>query len=104
MWHLVEPRDDALVINVGDIVQVWSNDRYQAALHRVIANETAERFSVPFFFTPAYTANYAPLPTMVGAATPAHYRKINWGDFYRRRTAGDYADLGEEVQINHYHA
>src|SRR5690606_19046040 len=28
-WHLVEPRDDALVVNIGDIVQVWSNDRYR---------------------------------------------------------------------------
>ena len=29
-WHLVEPREGALVINIGDIVQVWSNDRYQS--------------------------------------------------------------------------
>ena len=28
-WHLVEPRRDALVVNIGDIVQVWSNDRYR---------------------------------------------------------------------------
>ena len=102
-WHLVEPRDDAIVVNVGDIVQVWSNDRYQAALHRVIANAQAERYSIPFFFAPAYSTNYAPLPTMIGEMTPAQYRKINWGDFYRRRAAGDYADLGEEVQISHYH-
>jgi isopenicillin N synthase-like dioxygenase len=103
-WHLVEPRDDALVINIGDIAQVWSNDRYRAALHRVIANSDAERFSVPFFFTPAYSTDYAPLPTMVGERSPAHYRSINWGDFYQKRSAGDYADYGEEVQISHYHA
>ncbi|MGD8341781.1 MAG: 2OG-Fe(II) oxygenase family protein [Gammaproteobacteria bacterium] len=102
-WHLVEPRDGAIVVNVGDIVQVWSNDRYRAALHRVLANADAERYSVPFFFSPAYTTNYAPLPTMVGDETPAQYRNINWGDFYGKRSAGDYADLGEEVQISHYH-
>ena len=33
-WHLVETRSDALVINIGDIVQVWSNDLYHAALDR----------------------------------------------------------------------
>jgi isopenicillin N synthase-like dioxygenase len=101
-WHLVEPRSDALVVNVGDIVQVWSNDRYRAALHRVIASSDAERFSVPFFFSPAYSTDYAPLPTTIDRDTPAHYRSINWGEFYRKRAAGDYADFGEEVQISHY--
>lgn len=101
-WHLVEPRRDALVVNVGDIVQVWSNDRYHAALHRVLANSDSERFSVPFFFCPAYSADYAPLSTMVNVRTPPRYRSINWGEFYDLRAAGDYADYGEEVQISHY--
>jgi isopenicillin N synthase-like dioxygenase len=101
-WHLVVPRPDALVINIGDIVQVWSNDRYTAALHRVIANAEAERFSAPFFFNPAYSTDYAPLPTTVDAAHPPRYRPINWGEFRARRAAGDYANYGEEVQIGHY--
>ena len=101
-WHLVEPRTGALVINVGDIVQVWSNDRYKAALHRVLANPTNERFSAPFFFSPAYSSEYAPLPTTTDAMRPAHYRPINWGEFYGKRTAGDFADHGEEVQITQY--
>jgi isopenicillin N synthase-like dioxygenase len=102
-WHLVEPRRDALVINIGDIAQVWSNDRYAAALHRVLANSDAERFSVPFFFSPRYSAEYAPLPSTVDVSHPQQYRAINWGEFYRKRTAGDYADVGEEIQITHYH-
>src|SRR5262245_46308296 len=31
-WHRVQPVPGALVVNIGDIVQVWSNDRYRAAL------------------------------------------------------------------------
>lgn len=102
VWHLVEPLRGALVINIGDIVQVWSNDRYEAALHRVIASTAAERFSAPFFLNPAYSAAYAPLPTTVDAARPPAYRPIVWGEFRALRAAGDYADLGEEVQISHY--
>jgi len=102
IWYLVEPRRDALVINIGDIVQVWSNDRYRAALHRVLANAGEDRFSAPFFFNPAYGADYAPLPSTVDANHPPRYRTINWGEFRARRVAGDYADLGEEVQISHY--
>lgn len=101
-WHLVEPRDDALVVNIGDIVQVWSNDRYRASLHRVTANPAARRFSAPFFFNPSYRASYAPLPSLLSDDQPPRYRPINWGEFRGRRAAGDYADLGEEVQIGHY--
>ena len=101
-WHLVEPRADALVINIGDIVQVWSNDRYQASLHRVIASASAERLSAPFFFNPAYATDYAPLPSTVDRRNPARYRPINWGEFRAGRAAGDYADCGEEIQISHY--
>jgi isopenicillin N synthase-like dioxygenase len=102
LWHLLEPRPDALVINVGDIVQVWSNDRYRAALHRVRASANRARFSAPFFFNPAYETSYAPLPTTVDSHTPARYRAIRWGEFRALRAAGDYADCGEEVQISRY--
>jgi isopenicillin N synthase-like dioxygenase len=102
-WHLIEPHSDALVINIGDIVQVWSNDRYRAALHRGLANADAERFSVPFFFNPAYSTEYAPLPTTIGAQHPPRYHPINWGEFRARRAAGDYADHGEYAQISHYY-
>lgn len=101
-WHIVEPRRDALVINIGDIAQVWSNDRYFAALHRVIASAEKERFSIPFFLNPEYQTNYSPVPTMVSDNQPARYRAINWGEFRARRAAGDYADYGEEVQIRQY--
>lgn len=101
-WHLVEPRRDALVVNIGDIVQVWSNDRYRAALHRVRASTERERFSAPYFFNPAYETSYAPLATTVDAQHPALYRPIRWGEFRALRAAGDYQDCGEEVQIARY--
>jgi len=101
-WHVVEPRSDALVINIGDIVQVWSNDHYFAALHRVVASAAKERFSIPFFLNPGYETDYAPVPTMIDTARPARYRTINWGEFRRLRAEGDYADYGVEVQIDQY--
>jgi isopenicillin N synthase-like dioxygenase len=101
-WHIVTPRRDALVINIGDIVQVWSNDQYHAALHRVIVSSDSERFSAPFFFNPSYDTAYAPLTTMTDRLHPARYREISWREFRALRAVGDYADLGEEVQIAHY--
>lgn len=101
-WHLVEPRQDALVINIGDMVQVWSNDEYFAAVHRVIGSGSVPRFSIPFFLNPSYRTNYQPVPTMVSADRPERYREINWGEFRLRRADGDYADHGEEIQIRQY--
>jgi len=101
-WHGVEPMSDALVVNIGDIAQVWSNDRYLAPVHRALTNADATRFSVAFFLNPAYSAEYAPLPSIVDARNPARYRPINWGEFRGRRAAGDYATHGEYAQISQY--
>jgi isopenicillin N synthase-like dioxygenase len=101
-WHTVAPNPEALTINIGDIVQVWSNDRYAAPLHRVLASADAERFSAPFFYNPDYRVDYAPLPSVVSEKAPARYRPINWGEFRTGRAAGDYANQGEEIQISHY--
>jgi len=103
-WHTIGPMPDAIVVNIGDMVQVWSNDRYVAAQHRVLTNPDKPRFSVPFFLNPGYGTNYAPLPTMVNTQRPARYREINWGEFRAARMSGDYADYGEEVQIGQYRA
>jgi len=101
-WWPVDPLPQALVVNIGDIVQVWSNDKYIAPLHRALTNADAPRFSVPFFLNPAYSAEYAPLPTTVDARHPPRYRPISWREFRSRRAAGDYANQGEYAQISQY--
>ena len=101
-WHNVTPVKGAFVINTGDMMQVWSNDQYRAAIHRVLAMEVKDRFSIPFFFNPRGDAVVAPLPSTVSDATPAKYRNIHWAEFRGKRTDGDYADYGAEVQISQY--
>jgi isopenicillin N synthase-like dioxygenase len=101
-WHLVEPPDDALVINIGDIVQVWSNDRYRAPLHRVLAHTRNARISIPYFLNPDYMCDYAPLPGALAPGATPLYHPINWGEFRARRSSGDYTDNGEEVQISDF--
>ena len=96
-WHEVPAQSDALIINIGDIVQVWSNDRYKAPLHRVRASTCDARISTPYFLNPDYNHNYQPL-----MSEPPRYRPINWGEFRAGRSAGDYADVGEEIQISQF--
>src|SRR5262245_19140805 len=68
---LVEPRSGALVLNIGDIVQVWSNDRYRAPLHRVLASRDRDRYSAPFFVNPSHDTVYRPLVSSCSAERPA---------------------------------
>ncbi len=98
-WIDVEPIPGALVINTGDMMQVWSNDRYRAALHRVRPITDRPRTSLPYFFNPTYDTDYAPLAGSVAAGDHPHYTSINWGHFRQARADGDYADYGHEIQI-----
>ena len=101
-WHKVDVLPEALVINIGDVAQVWSNDGYPAPLHRVLANSREQRFSAAFFFNPEFDYSYAPLTQAVKAGATANYRPINWGEFRAGRAAGDYTDDGAEIQISDY--
>lgn len=100
-WHLVESARGDLIVNIGDVVQVWSNDRYLAPQHRVLASSSDVRFSAPFFLNPSYDSSYAPLPGACGSGAP-RYRPISWGEFRAGRAAGDFADYGAEIQIDDY--
>jgi isopenicillin N synthase-like dioxygenase len=101
-WHNIPPVAGAFVINTGDMMQVWSNDIYQAAIHRVLAMRDKDRYSIPFFFNPSAETNVSPLPGTVSDDRPPHYRNISWAEFRGKRTDGDYADYGPEVQIAQY--
>lgn len=101
-WYDVAPTPGAFVINTGDMMQVWSNDRYRAAIHRVRAMQRTDRYSIPFFYNPNAGTVVEPLPSVVSADEPARYRPIDWSEFRYRRTDGDYADYGVEVQISQY--
>lgn len=101
-WVDVPPVDGAIVVNTGDMMQVWSNDRYTAALHRVLPRSDRTRYSLPYFFNPSYDTTYEPLAGSIARGDDAHYRPIVWGDFRQARADGDFADYGTEIQISDF--
>ena len=61
-WVDVAPVPDALVINTGNMMMQWTNDRYLSNLHRVINQTGSERYSIAYFFdgNPDYVIHCLP--------------------------------------------
>jgi isopenicillin N synthase-like dioxygenase len=61
-WLDVAPTPGAFVVNLGNLMMRWSNDKYISNLHRVINVSGAERYSIPVFFSgnPDYVVKCLP--------------------------------------------
>ncbi|KAL4732768.1 hypothetical protein ACLX1H_001788 [Fusarium chlamydosporum] len=47
-WYPAPPVEGAYVVNMGNLFEQWTNDRYVSNVHRVINRSGQERFSIPF--------------------------------------------------------
>ncbi|KAL8160147.1 hypothetical protein V2J09_001684 [Rumex salicifolius] len=85
-WIDVKPIHGALVINVGDILQIMSNDEFKSVDHRVLATAFKEpRIAVAVFFNPsARESIYGPIPELVSEQKPAIYRQFTFNEFMTR--------------------
>ncbi|PSS03172.1 Feruloyl CoA ortho-hydroxylase [Actinidia chinensis var. chinensis] len=80
-WMEIPPVPGALVINVGDTLQILSNGRYKSAEHRVRTTSTQSRVSIPIFTIPQPTEKIGPLPELVERDGMARYREFIFGDY-----------------------
>ncbi|KAH7660885.1 Iron/ascorbate family oxidoreductases protein [Dioscorea alata] len=102
-WVRVKPIHNSFIINLGDIIQVWSNDKYESVEHRVSVNSKKDRYSIPFFFNPSSSTNVKPLEELVSEDNQPKYHEYNWGDFYKARKDSNFQKLEKEnVQIYHF--
>ncbi|KAM7263673.1 hypothetical protein ACFE04_001356 [Oxalis oulophora] len=80
-WVLVDVIPSALVVNVGDVLEVWSNGKYKSVEHQVMPNRNKLRMSYATFLSPDADVEIEPLHHMVDG-NPL-YKKIRYGDYLR---------------------
>uniref|UniRef100_A0ACD5ZJA7 Uncharacterized protein n=1 Tax=Avena sativa TaxID=4498 RepID=A0ACD5ZJA7_AVESA len=94
-WVAVKPHADALIVNIGDLFQAWSNNRYKSAEHKVVANTKEERFSVAYFLCPS---SDSPVGT---CAEPSPYQPFTFGE-YRRKVQDDVKRTGKKIGLPNF--
>lgn len=91
-WESVAFVDDAFVMNIGDLMQRWTNDRWRSTLHRVVnppagGGEATRRYSIAFFCHPNYDAVVECLPTCLAPGESPRHAPITAGEWMRGRIA-----------------
>jgi isopenicillin N synthase-like dioxygenase len=83
----------SFILNIGDALARWTNDRFNSTPHRVI-NQSAftDRYSIALFFDPNLDATVECLPRFASAAEPARYAPIRYEDYYTMRLDTNFPD------------
>ncbi|XP_020587420.1 probable 2-oxoglutarate-dependent dioxygenase At5g05600 [Phalaenopsis equestris] len=80
-WVNVSPAPNALIVNVGDQIQVLSNATYKSVEHRVLANAVQERLSIAFFYNPKNDLPLEPVKELVTHERPQLYRAMTFSEY-----------------------
>ena len=80
------------LINIGHMIQRWTNDYYKATIHRVIPPKHETRCSLPFFFEPNFDAIVVPLDTFCSKNNPPRYKPFHFGNYLESKFTTSYSD------------
>ena len=79
-WQLLSSEAEEVVVNVGDLMQRWTNDAYPSTLHRVRQMDPGrDRYSIAFFADPDASTVVDVLPNFMSTDNPARYQPITAG-------------------------
>ena len=101
-WIAAEPPGDALIVNIGDLLELWSGGYFVSTPHKVVNTSGTERYSFPYFVVPRFDTVVAPLvPPQPGfrrdsvhvGEVSAEVWRTNWPDAVSDRPDFDLGTL-----------
>lgn len=80
-WVPVQPIPNALVINIGDTIEVLTNGKYKSVEHRAVTHREKDRLSIVTFYAPSYDIDLGPMPELADENNPCKYRRYNHEEY-----------------------
>ncbi|KAK1384966.1 1-aminocyclopropane-1-carboxylate oxidase-like [Heracleum sosnowskyi] len=84
-WIDVHPINGALIANIGDLMQLITNDKFKSVEHRVLARRAGPRISAACFFYPGTASNsrpYRPIQDLLSDKNPLRYRETSHKEYH----------------------
>ncbi|XP_057510911.1 S-norcoclaurine synthase 1-like [Actinidia eriantha] len=81
-WVPIKPIPGAIIINIGDVLEILSNGEYSSIEHRAVVNPEKERLSIAGFHSPNMIATIGPFPDLVKEGG-AKYKTVNVQDYLK---------------------
>jgi isopenicillin N synthase-like dioxygenase len=89
-WTPAPSIPGSFVVNSGDILKRWTNDRFLSTEHRVRNPETRDRYAVPYFFDPETHWPIECLPSCRSETNPPRYEATTYERYLAWFTNGNY--------------
>lgn len=91
-WIRTPKMEGAFVVNVGDMLEIWTNDRYVSTAHRVIGLKGTDRQSVATFFAPSYRTSVECIESCIAPGEVAKHPPLMAGEYLWSSLARLYDD------------
>ena len=85
VWTPVDAAAGSVIVQLGDMLARWTNDRYRSTPHRVVGSSGTDRYSIPFFVNPDPRTVVSTIPSCITRERPAHYEPVTAGEFLMAR-------------------
>ena len=90
-WIAAPCVENAFIINIGDLMAIWTNDRFKSMPHRVVNRAPKHRYSIPIFYNPHYDTVAQCLPSCQSPENPPKYEPKVLGDYLLAKFDKNYA-------------
>ncbi|CAL5417367.1 unnamed protein product [Camellia sinensis] len=80
-WYEVKYIPNALIVHIGDQIEIVSNGKYKAVFHRSTVNKETTRMSWPVFIEPSPEVEVGPHPMLIDDENPPKYKTKKYEDY-----------------------
>ncbi|KAL0905787.1 hypothetical protein M5K25_024225 [Dendrobium thyrsiflorum] len=80
-WVTLPPLPGALVIHVGDLLQILSNDQFKSVRHRAVVSRAEHRLSAAYIIGPPGHVKMGPISKLMQSGQNPIYRSVTWPEY-----------------------